>query len=377
MSEHSATPASVVLSGYGPVGRAYVDHLAAHGEALADRHGARLRLAAVRTSSAEYLPPPAEGTDAEGTGDADDTGDTGDTGDTEGTGDTEDTEGTEGWGTWAPPPPRSAWGPLPSLAETLDRTGAGVLVQCVPSSPEVRDQAAAEALLALRRGVHVVTATKSHLLSHWRELGRAAVEGGSLIRISGATGAALPAGDLARAGVRGLGCRTIRACPNGTATFVLDRLAAGDSLADAVAEARRRGIAEADPSVSGSDAATKARLLAALLWGWDASAVRTETEPVDDGTARAAREAAASGHRLRAVASASADEPLLVRVRLERTAPGDPLHALTGPEKAVVYGCPDAGDITVSGGRSSPLGAALAMVKDTLDVAVPRRLGFG
>ncbi|KAK1181267.1 homoserine dehydrogenase [Streptomyces sp. NBS 14/10] len=350
MSEHSATPVSVVLSGYGPVGRAYVEHLAAHGEALADRHGARLRLAAVRTGSAEYLPPPAEGTDAEGTGD-----------------------------TWAPPPPRSAWGPLPSPAETLDRTGAGVLVQCLPSSPEVRDQAAAEALLALRRGVHVVTATKSHLLSHWRELGRAAAEGGSLIRISGATGAALPAGDLARAGVRGLGCRTIRACPNGTATFVLDRLAAGDSLADAVAEARRRGIAEADPSadLSGSDAATKARLLAALLWGWDASAVRTETEPVDDGTARAAREAAASGHRLRAVAGASADEPLLVRVRLERTAPGDPLHALTGPEKAVVYGCPDAGDITVSGGRSSPLGAALAMVKDTLDVAVPRRLGFG
>jgi homoserine dehydrogenase len=360
----AAAPAAVVLSGYGPVGRAYVEHLAAHGEALADRHGVRLRLAAVRTGTAEYLPP------ANGTNTLDSRG----TQDSRGTWDTRDT--------WAPPPPRAPrgpWRPLPPLAGTLDRTGAGVLVQCVPSSPEVRDQAAAEALLALRRGVHVVTATKSHLLSHWRDLGRAATEGGSLIRISGATGAALPAGDLARAGVRGLGCRTLRACPNGTATFVLDRLAAGDSLADAVAEARRRGIAEADPGadLSGSDAATKARLLAALLWGWDASAVRTETEAVDDGTARTAREAAASGHRLRAVASASADEPLLVRVRLERTAPGDPLHALTGPEKAVVYGCPDAGDITVSGGRSSPLGAALAMVKDTLDVAAPRRLGFG
>ncbi|MEU0808701.1 homoserine dehydrogenase [Streptomyces sp. NPDC005970] len=346
-------PAAVVLSGYGPVGRAYAEHLAQHGEALARRYGVRLRLAAVRARSAEYLPP-ADGTPTDGTP-------------------------ADGTGTWAPLPPRSAWGPALPLAGTLDRTGAGVLVQCVPSSPEVRDQAAAEALLALRRGVHVVTATKSHLLSHWRELGLAAAAGGSLIRISGATGAALPAADLARAGVRGLGCRSIRACPNGTATFVLDRLAAGDSLPDAVAEARRRGIAEADPSadLSGSDAATKARLLAALLWGWDASAIRTETEAVDEGAARAARAAAASDHRLRAVASATADEPLLVRVRLERTAPGDPLHALTGPEKAVVYGCPDAGDITVSGGRSSPLGAALAMVKDTLDVAAPRRLGFG
>ncbi|OPF84706.1 homoserine dehydrogenase [Streptomyces antioxidans] len=316
---------SVVLSGYGPVGRAYAERLI--GGALP------LRLAAVRTSAAEGLPPE----------------------------------------------PRSGWGPLPSLAETLERTGAVVLAQAVPSSPAVREQAAADALSALRRGVHVVTAAKSHLLSHWGELERAAAEGGSRVRISGATGAALPTADLARIGVRGLGCRTLRACPNGTATFVLDRLADGDALPGAVAEAQRRGIAEADPAadLSGADAAVKVRLLAALLWGWDATAVRTEAGPgIDAGTAEAARTAAARGRRLRSVATATADEPLVVRVALEETGPGDPLYALRGPEKAAVYGCPDAGDITVSGGRSSPLGAALAMVKDTLDVTVPAGSGF-
>ncbi|MFD8092777.1 homoserine dehydrogenase [Streptomyces malaysiensis] len=317
--------ASVVLSGYGPVGRAYAERLT--GAALP------LRLAAVRTSSAEGLPPE----------------------------------------------PRGGWGPLPPLAETLERTGAAVLAQAVPSSPAVREQAAADALSALRRGVHVVTATKGHLLSHWGELALAAAEGGSRIRISGATGAALPTADLARIGVRGLGCRTLRACPNGTATFVLDRLADGEPLPDAVAEAQRRGIAEADPTadLSGADAAVKVRLLAALLWGWDATAVRTEAGPgIDAGTAEAARAAAARGRRLRSVATASANEPLVVRVGLAETGPGDPLHALRGPEKAAVYGCPEAGDITVSGGRSSPLGAALAMVKDTLDVAGPVGSGF-
>ncbi|MZE68492.1 homoserine dehydrogenase, partial [Streptomyces sp. SID5789] len=122
-------------------------------------------------------------------------------------------------------------------------------------SPELRALAAAEAATALRRGVHVVTATKSHLLDHWGDLGAAARAGRSMIRISGATGAALPAGDLSRTALRGMGCRTVRACPNGTVTFVLDRLAEGDSLGDAVDEARRRGIAEADPSadLSGAD----------------------------------------------------------------------------------------------------------------------------
>ncbi|MFI9318611.1 homoserine dehydrogenase [Kitasatospora aureofaciens] len=337
-SPHAGSDPAVVLSGYGPVGRAYAERLLTRGEGLARDHGVRPRLAAVRVGTAQVLL-------------------------------------LDG----GPVPPRAEWAPPAELEETLDRTGARVLVQALPSSPQARQQAAEEAVLALGRGVHVVTATKSHLLSHWSELGEAARSGGSLIRISGATGAALPAADLARTGVRGLGCRFLRACPNGTATFVLDRLAAGDSLDRAVGEARRRGIAEADPTadLSGGDAATKVRLLAALLWGWEPSAVRVGTEAVDARTGPAAVAAAARGNRLRAVASASADRPFVVEVRLEETVPGDPLHALTGPEKAVVYGCPDAGDITVSGGRSSPLGAALAMLRDTLDVTAPRGYGFG
>ncbi|MGC0430787.1 homoserine dehydrogenase [Streptomyces sp. SAI-195] len=195
-----------------------------------------------------------------------------------------------------------------------------------------------------------------------------------MIRISGATGAALPAGDLSRTSLRGLDCRTIRACPNGTVTFVLDRLAEGDTPADAIRAAQLRGIAEADPSadLSGEDAATKVRLLAALAWGWDPAEVRVHTQPVDVSTAGRALDAVSRSRRLRAVAGASLAEPGIVRVRLEETEPGDPLHALNGPEKAVVFGCPDAGDVTVSGGRSSPVGAALALVKDTVEVTAPR-----
>lgn len=325
--------ADVVLSGYGPVGRAYVEYLARQRDELAHRHGVRVNVAAVRASSGQCRLREGE-----------------------------------------PVPPRSAWGPPAPLEETLDRTAAGVFVQAIPSSPRLRLHAAEEAMIALRRGVHVVTATKSHLLSHWRDLDEAARAAAVMIRISGATGAALPAGDLSRTSLRGLGCTTIRACPNGTATFVLDRLAAGDSLGEAVREAQRRGIAEADPSsdLSGEDAATKVRLLAALAWGWDPASVRVRAEPVDEDTSRTAPAAASRARRLRAVASASVDTPHLVRVRLEETEPGDPLHALVGPEKAVVFGCPDAGDVIVSGGRSSPLGAALALVKDTIEVTAPR-----
>ncbi|MFE7441017.1 homoserine dehydrogenase [Streptomyces chartreusis] len=328
--------ADVILSGYGPVGQAYVNHLARHGDSLARQYGVQPRVRAIRASSTQCR-----------------------------------LRGDE------PVPRRSAWSPLTSLEDLLDQTGARVFVQAIPSSPELREQAAEEAVTALNLGVHVVTATKSHLLSHWRQLDKAARTLGGMIRISGATGAALPAGDMSRTGLRGMGCKTIRACPNGTVTFVLDRLAAGDSLRDAISEAQRRGIAEADPSadLSGDDAATKARLLAALAWGWDPALVRVQAEPVEESTGGKAMSAASRSRRLRAVARASSDQPFLVQVRLEETESGDPLYALDGPEKAVVFGCPNGGDVTVSGGRSSPLGAALALVKDTIDVTTPR-IGF-
>ncbi|MDT0439128.1 MULTISPECIES: hypothetical protein [Streptomyces] len=335
MGEADRSIAPVVLSGFGRVGQAYARRVAEAG-----REGSGLRLAAVRTGSAQWLAP--SGADP------------------------------------APPSPPFP-GPPTDLGEILARTRAAVLVQALPSTPEACATATEEALTALRSGVHVVTAAKAHLLSGWRALEDAARAGDALIRLSAATGAALPAGDLARSGVRGLGCRSVRACPNGTSTFVLDRMARGGTLAGALVEARRLGIAEGDPSadLSGRDAATKVVLLAALLWGWDAAAVRWRTEPIEESTAEAARAAAARGLRLRAVASATADLPHEVRVRLEETPAGDPMHGLDGPEKAVVYGCPEAGDITVSGGRSSPAGAALALFKDTLSVAEPRGYGFG
>jgi homoserine dehydrogenase len=322
----------VVLSGYGRVGAAYAGQLCGRADELERRHGVRLRLAAVRGSAAECL--------------------------------VEDGH----------VPPRQRWRPARPLAELLAETGATVFAQAIPSSPQALGDAEQDALTALHGGADLVTATKSHLLAAWSTLAGAAADAGRRIRISGATGAALPAGDLARVSLRGFGCRTIRACPNGTSTFVLDRLAAGETLAEAVAEAQRRGIAEADPSadLSGRDAATKVRLLAGLLWDWNVTATETDLTPLTEGAAEAARGAASRGARLRAIAAAREDMPGIVRVTLEPTTPGDPLYALIGPEKAVVYDCGEAGAVTVSGGRSSPLGAALAMLKDTLDVATAR-----
>ncbi|TQC44326.1 homoserine dehydrogenase [Rhodococcus sp. WS4] len=278
------------------------------------------------------------------------------------------------------PPARELWAERTPLEDLLHESSPRVVAQAVPSDPGGAAEALADGLTAIEHDAHLVTATKSPLLSGWAQLHNAAVRKGRGVRISGATGAALPAGDVARTALRGFDVREVRGCLNGTASFVLDRLGEGTTLADAVAVAQSRGIAEADPAadLSGADTATKTRLLAGLLWGWDVSACDVETEPITGDTAARAAEADARGAVLRQVGSASSDAPGRVVVTLREFPRSEPpFGALAGPEKAVTFGCGEAGDITVSGGRSSPLGAALAMVKDTLSLATDPVNGLG
>ena len=54
MSEFSGR-ADVVLSGYGPVGRSFVERLGREHDAPARRYGVRLGVAAVRASAAQCL----------------------------------------------------------------------------------------------------------------------------------------------------------------------------------------------------------------------------------------------------------------------------------------------------------------------------------
>jgi homoserine dehydrogenase len=56
---------------------------------------------------------------------------------------------------------------------------------------------------------------------------------------------------------------------NSTTNFVLDEIASGSAFEDAVADAQRRGVAEADPSmdIDGWDSAAKVAALANVLMG--------------------------------------------------------------------------------------------------------------
>ena len=126
---------------------------------------------------------------------------------------------------------------------------------------------AAELILAsLLAGRRVVTANKAAVAAHWERFAPFATGPSPRLRLSAAAGGAVP---LLESLARESAARRIvslRGVLNGTCNYVLDRIEAGASYDEALAEAQSLGFAEADPhaDVSGLDAARKLQLCALL-----------------------------------------------------------------------------------------------------------------
>jgi homoserine dehydrogenase len=106
---------------------------------------------------------------------------------------------------------------------------------------------------AVRRGIRVVTANKALLGERGAALSTLARLADTRLDFEGAVCGAIPIVHCVRSGAAGVGITKVSGILNGTSNYVLEQVAEGASLADAVATAQRLGYAEADPTRVTSD----------------------------------------------------------------------------------------------------------------------------
>jgi homoserine dehydrogenase len=125
-------------------------------------------------------------------------------------------------------------------------------------------------LKVLESGKDVITANKALLAEHGRELFDRARQLGRSIAFEAAVAGGIPIIAAINECLTANQIQSIHAILNGTSNFILTQMEdQGASYSDAVAEAQRRGYAEANPAmdVDGSDAAQKLAILAHLAFG--------------------------------------------------------------------------------------------------------------
>jgi homoserine dehydrogenase len=249
---------------------------------------------------------------------------------------------------------------------------ADILVEMTPLDPVSGEPALSYIREALAAGMHVVTANKGPIARAYRELDALAAERGRLLRFEATLADCLPVFTLRRAALPLAKITAIRGIVSSTNNHILTAAAAGVPFAEALAEAQRLGIAEADPrnDLEGHDAAAKATILANVLMDADLAPENVSREPIDERAASAARAAAGSGDRVRPVIEiVQRAGAVAASFGPRRIGPLDPLYAVDGFSMGLVFETDLAGRVVVQLHDPHVDQVAYAILTDLLEIS--------
>ncbi len=148
---------------------------------------------------------------------------------------------------------------------------ADLLVEITTLNPADGQPALDHVRAALESGKHVATANKGPIAHGLRELRALAAAQGVGLRFESTLLDGTPIINMMEYCLPVTEVISFRGLLNSTSNYVLSLMAGGMTLEDAVAEAQRAGVAEADPSndLDGWDASVKATVIANALMGAD------------------------------------------------------------------------------------------------------------
>ncbi len=203
---------------------------------------------------------------------------------------------------------------------------------------------------AMDCGMDVITANKGPIAFAYHELRDMARGRGVHLRFEGTVMDGTPIFNLVEKTLPGCEILGLEGVLNSTSNFVLDRMSEGRSMKEAVTEAQRKGIAEADPSLDldGWDAAAKITALANVLLGADMTPRAVDRKGVGEISKADIEAARAQGKKIKLIASAGrVDGKVKLKVEPLRIGPEHPFWSVDGTSSALTLKTDLMGDLTI------------------------------
>jgi homoserine dehydrogenase len=231
-------------------------------------------------------------------------------------------------------------------------------------------------LSLLAAGKDVVTANKALLAQHGAEVFDTARRHGRAIAFEASVAGGVPIIAALAQCLAANQIQSLQGILNGTCNFILTRMTESDqSYADALAEAQRRGYAEADPTldVNGTDAAHKLAILVQIAFGLSVPVDTIDRRGIADLDALDIRFARELGYTIKLLAETwLMNNKLALHVSpvlLRRQAP---LAMVRGAYNAIYVVGDVVGDAMFAGQGAGQMPTASAVVADIIDLAVGR-----
>jgi homoserine dehydrogenase len=258
-----------------------------------------------------------------------------------------------------------------SPIEMLDRSDADILLEATPVDLTDGEPGLSTVRHALLTGRHAVLANKGPVALAYDELAALSRRPAPMLRFSATVAGALPVVTMGQRDMAGCRITRLEGVLNGTSHSILRAMERGDCFADAVLDAQRRGIAEADPSldVDGHDAACKLAIAANAVLGMACTVKDVAVRGIRDLTADDVRAPLGSGQRLVLLCLAEADgNGYQLSVAPTPVPEEHPLARLHPDEMGVVFHTDRNTRISAASLEPGAEPASAAMLRDVLDI---------
>ena len=226
---------------------------------------------------------------------------------------------------------------------------------------------------AIENGKHIVTANKALLAGHGNKLFAMAAHKGVELAFEASVGGCMPTIKTMRESLVANHIKAMSGILNGTCNYILSKIAdEGITFQEALAEAQKKGYAEADPTldVGGFDTAHKIAILTALAYGMEINLKDVYVEGISEITPLDIEFAEQFGYRIKLLAI-SKFENNRVEARVHPTMiPSDNLLAsIKGTVNAITVSADAVGDILLYGHGAGMMPTASAVLSDIVDIA--------
>ena len=229
---------------------------------------------------------------------------------------------------------------------------------------------------ALQAGKHVVTSNKEVVARFGAELLQIAAENGVRYLFEASVGGGIP---IIRPMVNDLASNEIVSVSgilNGTTNYILTQMIeSGTSLEDALADAKKKGYAEANPAadVEGLDAARKIVILAALSFGTLLSPDAIHCEGIMQLSTADADTAKAMGCSVKLIGHTKlVDGKVLAMVSPRMIPLSNPLAGVADVFNGILVDANMVGEVMFYGKGAGKLPTASAVVADIIDIVAHR-----
>ena len=221
-------------------------------------------------------------------------------------------------------------------------------------------------------GADVVSANKAVMAANFENLNAGAARAGRALRYSAAVGGGVPMLEALDQAREEGGVASVQGVINGTANFILDRLADGCPFDQAVREAQEKGFAEADPSadLDGDDAAAKLCLMARHGFEMPLRASQISLESLSDLDQASIDAAREEGKVIRQVSEIRRDDKgaLHASVSLQALDKDHYLAAAKGEQNRLVINLQNGQNLSLRGKGAGRWPTAEAVMADLLDI---------